>query len=92
MTKYNQIKALEAQITALQEQLSNVKSKPQTVKRGDYVIAIANVDWGYSKGERYWVDSVSDGHIHVRSANPKYRDNFVFWMSNSDWVKDERIT
>jgi hypothetical protein len=92
MSKYEQIKALEAKIATLKDQLSKIQSEPQTVKRGDYVIAIDSVEWAYTRGERYWVDSVSNGHIHVRSADPARRNNFVFWMSDSDWVKDERNT
>jgi len=88
MNKYQQIQILENQTKALQETINTIKSKPQTVKRGDYVIATNSVEWSYSRGERYWVDSVADGHIFVRSANPKYRHNFIFWMSNSDWAKD----
>lgn len=89
MTKYEEIIFIESQIKELEAKLSKLRSAPKKkVKRGDYVIATATQEWSYTKGERYWVDSVSDGHIHVRSANQADRDRFIFWMTNSDWIKE----
>ena len=88
MTKFEQIRALEDQIAKLKDDIKSIKSKPEVVNRGDYIICTASVEWSYSKGDRMWVDNVSDGHIHCRSANPKYRDNGIYWVSNSDWVKE----
>lgn len=90
MTKYEQIIAIEEQIAKLKADIKAIKSAPEqgVVKRGDYIICTASVEWAYSKGDRMWVDSVADGHIHCRSADPKHRNSYVFWVSNSDWVKD----
>jgi hypothetical protein len=91
MTKYEEILAHEEAIQVLKNEIQKIKKAPKqgTVNRGDYIICTASVEWAYSKGDRMWVDSVSNGHIHCRSANPKYRDSGIFWVSNSDWVKDE---
>lgn len=92
MTKYEAIKCYEDGIKVLQasiQKLINTPDKQKTVKRGDFIICTDSSEWAYSKGERMWVDSVADGRIYARSANPKYRKNGIFWVSNSDWVKDE---
>lgn len=91
MSKYEEIKAYEEAIKVLQNEINKLKNDPMdkaTVKRGDFIICTNSVEWAYSKGDRMWVDSVHPGHILVRSANPKYRDSYVFWCSNSDWVKE----
>ena len=88
MTKHEQIKELEAQITELQERLDKVKQITEPIKRGDFIVCTASVEWSYSKGDRMWVDSIADGHIHCRSANPEYRANGIYWVSNSDWAKE----
>jgi hypothetical protein len=91
MNKYDEIKGYEDAIKVLQNEINKLKNDPMdkaTVKRGDFIICTASVEWSYSKGDRMWVDSVHPGHILVRSENPKYRDSYVFWCSNSDWVKE----
>lgn len=91
MTKYEEIKEYEESIAILQAKLKEFKNNPAkqgSVNRGDFIICTNSVEWAYSKGDRMWVDSVHPGHILVRSANPKYRDSYVFWCSNSDWVKE----
>ena len=88
MNKYDEIKGYEEGIRVLQDAIAKIRREPKIVKRGDYIICTASVEWAYSKGDRMWVDSVSNGHIHCRSANPKYRDSGIFWVSNSDWVKE----
>ena len=91
MNKYEEIKAYEEAIAILQAKVKELKNDPAkqgTVNRGDFIICTNSVEWSYSKGDRMWVDNVSNGHIHCRSANPKYRDNGIYWVSNSDWVKE----
>lgn len=89
MTKYEEIILIESQIKELEAKLSKLRSSPKKkIKRGDYVIATATQEWSYTKGERYWVDSVGIGHIKVRSANPADRNRFIFWMDDSDWIKE----
>jgi hypothetical protein len=92
MTKFKQIAELEAQKTAFNKAIDNqIKAlkSAQKLKRGDYVVALNSVEWSYTKGTRYWVDEVNASHIFIRSEDAKSRENYVFWMTNSDWIKDE---
>jgi hypothetical protein len=86
-TKLEQINALELAIQILQKELSAIRKEPEQVSKGDYVIITESVCWGQVKGERMWVDSVAEGKIYCRSANPKFREDYILWVSNGTWVK-----
>lgn len=89
MTEYEEIKGYEEGIKVLQEAIAKVKARSnRTVKRGDYIICTNSSDWAYNRGERMWVDSVHDSHVLARPADIKYRNNGIFWVTNSDWVKE----
>ena len=89
MNTLQQIKYLEDQISVYQKEIARLKSLPQGVKRGDLVTIIVDKEWVCSKGTVMWVDSVSDGYIHVRSPNPKERDSGLYWISNGQFVKND---
>lgn len=92
MNKYEQIKAYEEAIKILQNEVMKLENDPvdkATIKRGDYIICTRSVEWAYTKGDRMWVDSVEYGcHITARSEEPRRRDDYVYWVPNSDWVKE----
>lgn len=88
MNKYDEIRGYEEGIKVLQAAIAKIRNEPKIVKRGDFIICTNSVDWSYSKGDRMWVDSVSNGHIHCRNAKPEYRDSGIYWVSNRDWVKE----
>ena len=91
MTKYEEIKGYEEAIKVLQNAINKLKNDPMdkaTVKRGDFIICTNSTEWAYSKGDRMWVDSVYYDHILARSEDPIRRDMYVFWVTNSDWVKE----
>lgn len=90
MTKLNRIQKLEADIALKQRELAAIRQEPSpSVKHGDYVIILRDYEWVCDRGTRMYVDSVADGRIYCRNANPKYRNNGIYWISNGDWVKEE---
>lgn len=89
MTDYEEIKGYEEAIEVLRNAIMEVKARSnKAIKRGDYIICTNSVDWAYNKGDRMWVDSVHDSHVLARSADIKYRNNGIYWVTNSDWVKE----
>ena len=89
MTKYEEIQVYREAIKALQDAVDKLQKEDNaTVKVGDYIICTRSVEWAYNKGDRMWVDTVNSSHILARSENPANRKNYVYWITNSDWVKE----
>lgn len=82
------IEHLERQIRTLQQQIKEIRVKPQWVSKGDKVKILRDYEWVCGKGTIMEVDTVSAGHIHCRYLG-KGRKSGFFWISDGDYVKVE---
>lgn len=79
------IRQLEKEIADKKEALAKELSKKESVKKGDIIIILRDLEWVCGKGAKLEVHSVSGGHIHAGAIGKPSQG--TYWINDGDYLK-----